>query len=66
MRFDFRKANVGDSDRAVRFFLGFAFIFIGLSHHSLTPGVIGAILIMTGYLRTCPVYSLIDFSSKKG
>ena len=64
MSFDFRKVNVGDSDRAVRTIIGFGLILFGFSHHSRTLGVIGLLLLITAYLRTCPVYTLIDFKSK--
>jgi len=66
MSFDFRQANVGNSDRVIRLFLGFGMILFGFSHHSRTVGVIGLILIATAYLRTCPVYTLIDFKTNKG
>jgi len=66
MSFDFRKANVGDSDRAIRALLGFGLILVGFIDHSRTLGVIGVLLLLTAYLRTCPVYTLIDFKTDKG
>lgn len=66
MSFDFRTTNVGNSDRVIRAFLGLSMIVFGFSHHSRTVGVIGLLLILTAYLRICPLYSLIDFRTNKG
>jgi len=53
------KTNVGGIDRVLRIVVGLvliALVFIGPK----TPwGWIGVIPIATGFLRTCPLYSLI-------
>jgi len=57
------KRNVGTLDRALRIVLGLvliALVFVGPK----TPwGWIGLIPLMTGLLRTCPLYSLFGLSS---
>jgi len=57
------KRNVGGFDRIVRIILGLvliALVFVGPK----TPwGWIGLIPLLTGLLQTCPLYSLLGFSS---
>jgi uncharacterized membrane protein HdeD (DUF308 family) len=58
------KSNVGKVDRIVRIVLGvvlLANVFVGL--HS-PVGWIGLVLLVTGLAGTCPVYSLVGFSSR--
>jgi len=38
MSFDFRQANVGNSDRVIRLFLGFGMILFGFSHNANESG----------------------------
>ena len=58
------KANVGSSDRIIRFILGAVIIALGFYFKSWW-GVVGLVAITTGLLNFCPVYSLIGFSTKK-
>lgn len=57
------KTNVGTVDRALRIVLGLvliALVFVGPQ----TPwGWIGLVPLLTGVMRTCPLYSLIGVSS---
>ena len=59
------KTNVGSVDRLLRIVLGIvliALVFVGPK----TPwGWIGVIPLATGFLRTCPLYSLFGISSCK-
>lgn len=57
------KTNVGGIDRILRIVLGVVLIsqvFLGLH----TPwGWIGIVPLATGFLRTCPLYSIFGFNS---
>lgn len=58
------KSNVGKLDRVIRIILGIILVgnvFVGLQ---TVVGWIGLILIVTGLLGTCPVYSLIGINTK--
>ena len=59
------KTNVGSADRLLRIVLGLiliALVFVGPK----TPwGWIGLVPLVTGLLRTCPLYSLIGVNSCK-
>ncbi len=59
------KTNVGSADRLFRIVLGLiliAMVFVGPK----TPwGWIGIIPLVTGFLRTCPLYSLIGVNTCK-
>lgn len=55
--------NVGSADRLIRIVLGvvlIALVFVGPK----TPwGWIGVVPLVTGFLRTCPLYSLIGVNT---
>jgi hypothetical protein len=57
------KTNVGGADRVLRILVGLgliALVFIGPK----TPwGWIGAIPLVTGLLRTCPLYTLVGVNT---
>lgn len=57
------KTNVGGIDRAARIVLGLvliALVFVGPQ----TPlGWIGVVPLLTGLLRTCPLYSLLGMNT---
>lgn len=57
------KTNVGGIDRVLRIVLGLvliALVFVGPQ----TPlGWIGLVPLLTGLLRTCPLYSLLGMNS---
>jgi len=59
------KTNIGRADRLLRIILGLiliALVFIGPQ----TPwGWIGIIPLVTGLLRSCPLYSLLGINSCK-
>lgn len=58
------KANVGSSDRIIRFILGAVIIVLGFVYSSWW-GVVGIVPIITASLNFCPAYSLIGISTKK-
>jgi hypothetical protein len=58
------KANVGNTDRIIRFVLGAVIIVVGFYFKSWW-GVIGLVPIITGLLNYCPAYNLIGISTKK-
>jgi len=58
------KANVGSTDRVIRFVLGVVIIALGFYFKSWW-GVVGVVPIMTGLLNFCPAYNLIGVSTKK-
>lgn len=57
------KTNVGSSDRVLRIILGLvliAMVFVGPQ----TPwGWVGLVPLLTGLMRTCPLYSLFGWNS---
>ncbi len=59
------KTNVGSADSIIRIIIGLvliALVFVGPK----TPwGWLGVIPIATGFLRTCPLYSIIGLNTCK-
>ena len=58
------KYNVGKTDRIVRVVLGVLLIgnvFFALQH---PIGWIGVVLLITGLVGICPLYSLLDINTK--
>ena len=58
------KANIGSTDRMIRFALGAIIIAVGYYFKSWW-GVVGVVPIITGLLNYCPAYNLIGVSTKK-
>ena len=58
------KANVGNTDRIIRFVLGAVIIVVGFYFKSWW-GLVGVVPIITGLLNYCPAYNLIGVSTKK-
>lgn len=60
------KTNVGGIDRALRIILGLvliALVFVGPQ----TPwGWLGLVPLLTGFMRTCPLYALIGLNTCPG
>lgn len=57
------KTNVGGIDRILRIVLGLVLIGLTLAGTIGAWGWIGIVPLLTGALSTCPVYSLLGFSS---
>jgi len=56
------KFNVGILDRSIRFVLGWVIIAAGFYYQSWW-GTVGLILLVTGSIAWCPVYSLLNIDS---
>ena len=58
-------SNVGSIDRVLRIVLGLALI-AGAVQGALAPwGWIGAILVITAFIKFCPIYAVTGLSSLK-
>lgn len=56
--------NVGKTDGRIRVILGILIVVLGFIFKSWW-GIIGLIPIVTGMLGWCPLYAILDISSKK-
>jgi hypothetical protein len=56
--------NVGGFDKILRIIAGLVVIVLGIIYGSWW-GLAGVVLLGTGLLNYCPVYSLIKFSTNK-
>lgn len=54
--------NVGKLDRVLRIVLGVVILALGYLYHSWW-GLIGIIPLATGFIRWCPLYSLLRLST---
>lgn len=61
----FLPRNVGNIDRILRFALGIALLSIAFTGPKTPWGFIGFIPLLTATLRTCPLYTLLGFSTCK-
>ena len=67
-----RLANIGTIDRILRIIIGAILIasafFIGPAHSPSTFGVIsiiiGCILMLTAFIRFCPIYSILGLRTR--
>jgi Protein of unknown function (DUF2892) len=57
------KTNVGGADRLFRIVLGLALIALVFVGPKTAWGWIGLIPLATGFLRTCPLYSLLGMNT---
>ena len=57
------KTNVGSVDRIARIAIGIILIALALTGTIGAWGWIGIVPLATGLMRTCPLYSLMGFSS---
>ena len=57
------KANIGSVDRIVRLVAGLALIGLAVAGTIGPWGYIGVVLLLTGFLRVCPAYSLLGFNT---
>ncbi len=57
------KINVGTFDRTLRIGAGVVLIGLAVAGWIGPWGYIGIIPLLTGLFRTCPVYSLLGFST---
>ncbi len=63
------KTNVGGADRGIRLVLGLILLALGIFAISGTwqwiSLIVGAILVLTGLVSFCPLYSLIRVNTAK-
>ena len=59
------KTNVGAADRLLRIMVGLVLIALEFVGPKTPWGWIGIIPLVTGFLRTCPLYSLIGVNTCK-
>ena len=57
------KTNVGNIDKILRIVLGIVVIVLGFVFQSWW-GLIGVVLLFTGLLNFCPIYSIFGLSTK--
>ena len=57
------KVNVGTVDRVVRIVLGVALIGFAAAGTIGAWGYIGILPLLTGFMRTCPAYSLLGINT---
>lgn len=57
------RTNVGSIDRAVRIILGLALLLLVFAGPKTPWGWLGLVPLLTGLLRTCPLYSLIGLNT---
>jgi len=57
------KLNVGGIDRVLRIVLGLALIALAFVGPQTPWGWIGVVPLLTGLMRTCPLYTLIGLNT---
>ena len=57
------KVNVGTVDRVVRIVVGLALIGLAAAGTIGAWGYIGILPLLTGFMRTCPAYSLLGINT---
>ena len=56
------KANVGSFDQAIRIVAGMLILWAGI-HWNNGWGALGAIAVLTGLIRWCPLYALLQVTT---
>ena len=57
------KANIGIIDRTVRILAGLVLIGLAFSGTIGVWGYVGVVLLLTGFVRVCPAYSILGINS---
>jgi Protein of unknown function (DUF2892) len=57
------KTNVGTADRVLRVVAGLALLGLAATDTIGAWGYVGLVPLATGLLRTCPLYSMLGFST---
>jgi membrane protein implicated in regulation of membrane protease activity len=57
--------NVGNTDRLLRIVLGLVLVALVFVGPKTSLGWLGLIPLATGFLRTCPLYSILGLSTCK-
>lgn len=58
------KSNVGNTDRILRIILGIALLALVFVGPKTPWGWIGLVPLLTGIMTTCPLYSVLGWSSR--
>jgi hypothetical protein len=58
------KCNIGNTDRMIRFVIGFVIVVLGVYFQSWW-GLIGIIPLATAFLRFCPLYVPMGITTDK-
>ncbi len=62
------KKNVGKSDRIIRVVVGLIFLYLGsvaTGAFSVILYIVAVILLLTGLVGTCPLYSALKMNTRK-
>lgn len=59
------KKNVGDKDRIIRITAGIVIATFGLAYSSLIALIVGILIMLTGFLGYCALYSLLGINTIK-
>ncbi len=60
------QANVGGIDRTLRIMIGSLLLLVSMTSNAIGLwGVLGMIPIVSGFMRFCPLYSIIGVSTCK-
>ncbi|WP_426386338.1 YgaP family membrane protein [Pseudomonas brassicacearum] len=59
------KANIGTTDRGARIAVGLVLIILSLTGLIGAWGWIGLVPLATGFMRFCPIYSLLGIKTCK-
>jgi len=57
------KTNIGTIDRALRILAGLVLIGLAFTGTIGVWGYVGVVLLLTGFVRVCPAYSLLGIST---
>ncbi|WP_295391226.1 DUF2892 domain-containing protein [uncultured Thiodictyon sp.] len=66
MNLSITKKNVGPTDQLIRLLVGGALGIGAARGGSWIAGLIGAVLLVTAYLRFCPAYLLLKYNTNMG
>jgi hypothetical protein len=60
------RPNVGGIDRALRISIGAALLAVSMTSHLIGLwGVLGMIPLISGFMRFCPLYAIVGYSTCK-
>lgn len=60
------KTNVGSTDRILRILLGIGLLALAFVGPKTPWGWLGLVPLLTGLMSSCPLYSILGWSSRAG